>query len=356
MEEYMILINIYGTIKPTLISKKLGLGVRNISTDWHETLIKEMEKETSQLDNPLQYFSFYESMKKNNSLSQKDTNNIITLFDMQPYFKHLSENLITLDVIDFENSLLQLKNSYMHSPTWEEDFAKKIIKLLRILDSIQERERFFGDCFLDIIYDSKDRCRKTRLLTIISPNLKDDTPIRTKNVISNLQSLGNLLDNFFNNEEDFFLFDYLVNAFNFEKKYDAYHLFNIMALIEMLITNPKNNGKVMDELVVKMPLFMTNSHIKTDQQQAFCRSVKKIRNKIAHADFKGLRKLLQSHREVFMETFFFDESEYSLDNWVFMHICIELEGILKEILWLLFNNRSKLNEIQFANLNKKIKQ
>ena len=57
-----------------------------------------------------------------------------------------------------------------------------------------------------------------------------------------------------------------------------------------------------------------------------------------------------------MKTFYFDEYEYSLDNWVFMNICIELEGILKEILWLLFNNRSKLNEIQFANLDKKIKQ
>ena len=351
----MIIINIYGTIKPTVISKKLGLGVRNIPDEWHETLIKEMEKETSQLDNPLQYFSFYESMKKKNSLSQKNTTNVISLSDMQPYFKHLSENLITLDVIDFENSLLQLKNSYMHSPMCEEDFSKKIIKLLRILDSIQERERLFGHCFLDIIYDSKDRFRKTGLLTSINPNLKDDAPPRTKTVISNLQSLGKLLDDFFNDEEDFFLFDYLVNAFNFEKKYDTYHLFNIMALIEMLITNPKNNGQVMDELVVKMPLFMMNSHIKKHQQKAFCRSVKKIRNKIAHGDFQGLRKLLQIQREKFMKTFYFNEYEYSLDNWVLSSICIELEGILKEILWLLFNNRSKLNKIQFANLDKKIK-
>ena len=71
----------------------------------------------------------------------------------------------------------------MYSPTWEEDYAKKYIKLLKILDSIQERKSFFCECFLDIVRGSKDKIHKSRLLTIINPNIKGDAPPRTKTFI-----------------------------------------------------------------------------------------------------------------------------------------------------------------------------
>ncbi len=350
MEGNMILINIYGKIEPTIISEKLGLGLYNVSTDWQEMLIEDMKKEIFQLEKPLDYFNWYMyHTTKDISSFTKNSNHIITLEDMMPYFKCVSENLIALGIIDFKNSILKLKNNCMHSPTCEEDFAKRIIKLLKILDSIQDRERYINDDFLNITYNSRDYTYKTKLLTIINPNLKNEIPYHTKRNIDILKKIGKTLDNFLQKEEDFYLFDYLINALDYEPTYNAYHLFNVMALIEMLITNPKNNGQAMNEIINKMPYFMkSNRSIK--EQREFCRSVKIIRNKIAHGDFKELRNSLSLHRERFMQTFYFDEYEYSLDNWTFLDICLELDKILAEILKYLFHNRKELEEIQLSKI------
>lgn len=73
-----------------------------------------------------------------------------------------------------------------------------------------------------------------------------------------LKYIGSLVDKFLESEEDFWLFDYIVNVVcaNEENRLNAYHTFKVMSLIEMIIVNPKNGGRTQDEVENKLsPIF-----------------------------------------------------------------------------------------------------
>jgi len=44
--------------------------------------------------------------------------------------------------------------------------------------------------------------------------------------------------------------------------------------------------------------------------------------------------------------FWFDYTEYSRRNWVLLHVCCELEEVVRKLLILLFFDREKLNQIK----------
>ena len=76
--------------------------------------------------------------------------------------------------------------------------------------------------------------------------------------------------------------------------------------------------------------------------------MRKLRNKIAHGDFEAVKQLLEQYRQVFMQNFWFDEIEYSIENWTYGNICLRLDEVLYEILWLMLYDKSKLFEIQMG--------
>lgn len=108
----------------------------------------------------------------------------------------------------------------------------------------------------------------------------------------------------------------ILNALFSDVQYNAYHIFKIMSLIEMLIINPKGNGKMV--------------------------------GKIAHGDFEAVKQLLKQYRQVFMQDFWFDEIEYSIENWTYGDICLNLDKTLYEILWLMLYDKSRLIAIQMS--------
>ena len=72
-----------------------------------------------------------------------------------------------------------------------------------------------------------------------------------------------------------------------------------------------------------------------------------MRNKIAHGDFIAFEKLVEEFAcEIMDNNFNFDYSEYSRKNWVILHICCELEIVVKKMINMLFLDREKLEKIK----------
>ena len=113
----------------------------------------------------------------------------------------------------------------------------------------------------------------------------------------------------------------------------------------MLIINPKGNGQTAGEMERKLPQFLSE-HIDIVKQPLFAEIMRKLRNKIGHGDFKSVQQLLGQYRNSFMQNFWYDEFEYSVENWTYGDICLNLDRTLKEILWLMLFNRSQLTNIQ----------
>lgn len=87
--------------------------------------------------------------------------------------------------------------------------------------------------------------------------------------------------------EDFWLLDYIINAVFSDSEQNAYHIFKVMSLIEMLIINPKGKGKTLGEIEHKLPQFLSDC-IEASQRTLFSEIARKLRNKIGPGDFVSI--------------------------------------------------------------------
>ena len=101
----------------------------------------------------------------------------------------------------------------------------------------------------------------------------------------------------------------------------------------------------MGEIERKLPRFLSE-HIEISKRTLFSEIMRKLRNKIGHGDFKAVQQLLEQYRQSFMENFWFDEYEYSIENWVYGDICLRLDEAFNEILWLMLSDNAQLLRIQ----------
>ncbi|WFR57147.1 hypothetical protein QA584_26650 [Anaerocolumna sp. AGMB13025] len=95
----------------------------------------------------------------------------------------------------------------------------------------------------------------------------------------------------------------------------------------MLIINSKGKGKTAGEIEKKLPEFLSDS-IPQKERVLFSEIMRKLRNKIGHGDFEAVQQLLEQYRQSFMQDFWFDEFEYSIENWTYGNICIYLDEAL----------------------------
>ena len=168
-------------------------------------------------------------------------------------------------------------------------------------------------------------------------SLQDDKYLRK--CISSLQQIGKMVDDFILSEEDFWLLDYIVDAISDVHNWGAYHIFKVMSLVEMLIINSKGKGKTQGEMEKKLPQFLPQ-RIDKSKQQVFAKIMRRLRNKIGHGDYKAVAKLLEEYRQEFMQNFWYDEFEYSIDNWTYGNICLNIDETLSNILCFMFSNRN----------------
>lgn len=194
-----------------------------------------------------------------------------------------------------------------------------------------------------ITYDSDLFGKTPLILNYLETHTKDkatDVEIRLESSIASLQEVGSKIDNFLQSEQDFWLFDYIVDALtDMRQDNGAYHIFKVMSLIEMLIINPKNNGITQGEIERKLPQFLPNT-IEASKKQEYANLMRKFRNKIGHGDYKAISKLLQKYRNEYMRNFQYDEFEYSIDNWTYGDISINIDEALKNILWFMIDDKN----------------
>lgn len=350
----MVLLNMYGRIQPTTISKKLGVGISNPSSDWIAVLQDDLKKEIL-------------IHKHDIALLKKDGSDIswaLGRYDLEQLVNRLgwyengkvatqiiAEHLIEIQVLDFDNSLLQMKNEYLDSPTCEPQYTRKFLNFCCMVQSSKKAKEIIPNQIPFSTYNSDDLDTRPLILNYLEsilhphPKHKFSKEAYTAGGIKSLKHLGCLIDNFLVTDDDFWLLDYIMNAVFSDREENAYHLFKVMSLIEMLIINPKGKGKTVGEIEQKLPQFLPD-YIEASQRALFSDIMRRLRNKIGHGDFKAVHQLLEQYQKSFMKNFWFDEYEYSVENWIYGNICLNIDKALNEILWLMLSDKAQLMKIQ----------
>ena len=84
-----------------------------------------------------------------------------------------------------------------------------------------------------------------------------------------------------------------------------------------------------------------------DKAQRQAELFRKMRNKIAHGDFLAFEQLIETYAVEFMDGHFdFDYSEYSRKRWVILHVCCELDNVIRELICMLLLDRSVLKQFK----------
>lgn len=350
----MVLLNMYGKIPPTKISEKLGVGICNPDQDWIDGLQDDFDEEILIYRHEIKTFAKYAHDKEQLD-NRYDLDRIINQLGWYEANKSakqiIAEHLIEIQVIDFENSMLQKKNEYMDSPTCEPQYTRRFLNFCCMVQSSVSAKKIIPAQIPFSTYNSDDLREKPLILNFLEamlhphPNYPISWDDYTAGGIKSLKYLGGLIDDFLVDDEDFWLIDYIINAVFSDSEQNAYHIFKVMSLIEMLIINPKGNGHTINEMECKLPQFLSDC-IEVSQRSLFSEIMRKLRNKIGHGDFIAVQSLLEQYRKSFMQNFWYDEYEYSVENWTYGDICLRLDEALSEILWLMLFDKDKLKSIQ----------
>jgi len=350
----MILLNIYGKIEETIISKKLGIGLLNLREDWVEVFVDDMKEEMLLRKNDIKKYNKYDgyTLKQYKPLDIVKDNG----WSKEGYLTEdqalriISQNLIGIEVVNFKNSFIKYKNPYLDSPTCEKNYAHKFINFIGSIQSGFKDGNVIINQIPFVTYSSDDIHNKPLILnfTFNKQDLKRFENYN-ENCIKSITNIGKLIDDFILTEKDFWLIDYIVNTLFEGDEYNSYYIFKIMSLIEMLLINPKNNGKTFGELENKLPMFILGEEFSDGDKLAFTSIVRRLRNKIGHGDYNGIQKILNEYRDRMIPNYNYDEFEYSIENWNYLSISITLKEILNNIIYLMLTNRKRLKKIQYAN-------
>ncbi|MFE1242954.1 hypothetical protein ACFW35_02390 [Fictibacillus sp. NPDC058756] len=334
----MIVVNIFGKKEPIVISKKLGITLSNLPQDWQEGLIETMKEEIYYREYDIMKYNDLENMEPYSVKKIVEHKNFSGIFNPgnEDYLKEIASKLICVSIDDFENSMLQKKNSFLDSPTCEIEFGEKWIKLYEFLTRSHYNNKNWIP-MISIYSSEKSLFEKTHVLRSIyaemSLNIKVSPIIVNQMRIDNLLDFGEMIDSFLVNEENFYMLDYILTAITDDSNYNAYHLFKNYSLIEMIIGKEDFNDPVKyDE---KFAFFIDSDSYGSNEEKKklFAKLTRQIRNKIAHGDFVGVRKKLEKYATCFMKNYQFDYFEYSRENWIYLNICCELDRILTNAIW-----------------------
>lgn len=352
----LILLNIYGKIQPTIISGKLGVGICNPAPDWVVGLQDDFKEEILIHNHEITTFE-QSGMDVSWAKGRYNFESIVEQLgwkeDRKPAMQIIAEHLIEIQVLDFNNSLIQKKNEYLDSPTCESQYPIKFLNFCCNVQSSKSAQKVIPKQIPFSTYDSDKWQTKPLIINYLEAMLKPHPTCKitvadyTMGGITSLKYIGNLIDDFLETDRDFWLLDYVVNAIFIDGKYDAYHIFKVMSLIEMLIINPKGYGKTAGEIEKKLPQFLSD-RMPQENGVLFSEIMRKLRNKIGHGDFVAVQQLLEQYRQSFMQKFLFDEYEYSIENWTYGNICLNLDEALNEILWLMLSDKAKLIALQMS--------
>lgn len=339
----MIILDIYGKIERTLISKKLKLYIDNIPEDWKEhikeTIFEEIRKiEFNRKEQEIKYGKVFLD-KFDYILAKKivETN----IENIKNYSLDTLENCI--DCLIDNMIFIEFDYEYSDMPFWdwesnsfdgrlcEEDYSEKIIKIINYMTRKSD-----GRAYFNIVYSSNNDylSMMPRVTSALSfRNYSEFKGFKTKEeAINDLKQYGECIDDFLQLERDYYKLDFIVEALAKEDDYKHYHFLKVFTIIEMLLLNKNQQTHEIDKYINPIIKRVYNE----DSNQA-TKLLRQMRNKVGHGDFIGFNKKAYEFADIYMKNYNFDYSEYSHLNWILLHTCCLLDDILREILIYKFN-------------------
>lgn len=334
----MVVLNFYGKIEPICISEKLKLFISNLPeeemNEWQTELAEE--------------FEFREAVSNisNKRLGLEPEDRVIQLYTKvlpnvpQPecidskVLKQLAENMICI-YFDYQYSDMPLggwETNCFDGRFCEEAYAEKVVDFINFASYFDRGHSIFPEPTPQWIYSSDhDEINLLRLFW----GGEDAAPY-----IKSLKEWGKLFDNLLVDKNDYLLLDYLFNSIHKDAEYNEYHLLKDFSLCQLFLENKHES-----ELDDKLPQFIDDS----DEQRRILSAqyFRKLRNKLAHGDFTAFEKVIEEYTSDIMDGHFsFDYSEYSRKNWAILHICCQLDDIIRRLIYLLLTDRQKLQQIK----------
>jgi hypothetical protein len=356
----MVILNIFGKIEEFVISKKLGITISNLPDDWKEGIQEEIKEELYQREFDINKYSKFSPNIKNYLLSEILSDEYYAgVFNVgvndDENIDEIANKLICIQIGDFKSSLLCRKNEHIDNPTCEDEFEYKFINFFQYIATHNRtinESAFYSP--RHIYYSWKNDNKPGILSSLELYRLRRKAMAEKLNYldvarlqIQNLLNFGEIIDSYLENDEDFFELDYLIHAVYCDNNYDAYHLFKLVSLVEMLILNPKNNGKTKGEIERKLPMFIQDNNLTAEEEKReFSTLIRVIRNKIGDGDFKKLHIKLEEYAERFMKDYWFDYCEYSRINWIYLSLGCKLIKIVSTMIWNKLVNKQEMIDLK----------
>lgn len=247
MEKNMVILNIYGKISPICISEKLKIFISNLpnqlDNNWNEGLVEDMLQEINE------HAIFIE--RYGNSLTPYDLRKTCmeTLgIDKLPedmsekeYLQIIANNLICI-YFDYEYEdipFFDWTTNCFDGRFCEEDYAEKLVKFLQFFVwKVEQLNSGEYSSFASIIYTSNHDREYSHLLGTLNGKWQS-----SETYIKSLKYWGEVIDSFLVTENDYLQLDYLINSVYKDNEYNAYHLFKVFSLCEMLLVKNIHSGK-----------------------------------------------------------------------------------------------------------------
>lgn len=345
----MVILNIFGKISTTCISQKLKIYLSNLpcesENNWNRELIEDMLQEIKEC----RIFSerYGKKYLKYNlrkiCIETLGANNLPVNMKDEEYLQIIASNLVCI-YFNYEYDdmpFLDWTTNCFDGRFCEEDYTEKFIRFLQFIEWRSEKlSSNKQSSFPSLIYTSNHDREYSCLLGVL--NYKHQS---SEIYINSLKRWGRLFDNYLESENDYLQLDYLINAVYKDNDYNAYHLFKVFSLFELLLVENKKSGSPA-QLDKILPLFLPERYSSEDKID-FSKIVRQVRNKISHGDYCRLNELLEKYAQKFMDgQFAFDYTEYSRLNWIYLHLCCELDDMLARMLLSLFTERVEFEKMK----------
>lgn len=328
----MIVLSIWGSIEPIILSKKLGIYISNFYESEHEDWIPHLEEQLVIGKQILELTS--------EKSSDEINEDVAALYGISPnltddWARQIVKKMIFLDFkCPQENMPLGgLETNCFLSRSCEDDYAEKMINFMTRLTRPLESSCLPGNIPMCIYSPFKNH--ESFALGILWGGRNPSKYIEA------LKTWGRYLDDLLRSKNDYLLLDYLVNACHFDYCQDEYHILKTYSLCQLFLEKDHEY-----ELDLKLPYFI--HYYSTQKDNSECAPLlRKIRNKLAHGDFEALDKLLEQYANRFMDaTFWYDYYEASRRNWIVGQICMVLDDAFRAIVEMLLIDRDELNRIK----------
>lgn len=331
----MVVLNMFGKIKPICISEKLKLYISNLpkeeNNNWNEYLVEEIKEafavdkitcERLMIKSENSPTNLHEILLPESALPSSATDD--------ERIQEIADNMVCI-YFDYNYDDMPLgdwEENPFDGRFCEEDYAELVVDFLNYIAA--DDSSFVPQWIFSSNYDD------------INPYYRlfwDGGELEQG--IDYLIKFGNTIDLFLRDKNDYLQLDYLMRAIHKDNEYNVYHLFKAYSLCQLFLENEYEA-----ELDWKLPRFIDDKYSE-EQKRIISTLLRKMRNKIAHGDFVAFEKLIEEFAQKIMDgRFCFDYSEYSRKNWTTIHACCIIDKCVKEMILMMLEDYEALDKIK----------